>query len=434
MQSNNAWVLTKFCVYKLKMLVSDEHLRPKYMAATDAILYEFYGVKKFTEKLSDSCTDQEFARQINRIGLDALLSLLKNSRYYNALRDLVVARTEISSIRRKLRRQKGKGVVDKDLIKEYNYLTKIYNRGIKILRKMLGLKSYKKAYKRKFNAVKNLMNDYGGWSDGWGDYAFSSFGAHGRDPYDSYGEDDYDDYPDDSSELQDFLKMMNGTTEYMGGRSRPKNPMADPYDEDFDDEWGEYHMGVPFGMSSQSDQEESDIERRINGIYNKLASIEDIVDAYATQANYDVLHHRNPITHRPEMDEPPMEYIPGVTKLPMQGDASDTAIQQQMNQVLSAVGNLTQAMSGFEKWREELDDLLFGEDTVDVQMGAPEITEVPENTPAQELYDKVTNKHPDVYTEAIPEDPELMNREELIDEINNSPVRTITPVVVKEEN
>ena len=452
--NNNRWVLMKFCIYKLRMLVSDEQYRPKYIQSADIIFENFYGIKHFTRKLSDCCTDIEFSRNIDRIGMNQLLQLLKNSRYYNALRDLVIAGDELAKIKHKIRKQKMKGTVDKSLIKEYRYLSKIYDRGQNILRKMLGLKSYKKAYKRKFSAVKNLMNEHGGgWSDGWSDYAFSAFGPsadyYDDDPYDNDDDDGY--RYEDASELQDFLKMMNGTTNYMGGAPRRPSPQRRDssgidYDDPYDDEWGDYQIGVPFG-EAQSEEGESEIEHRINSLYSKLSAIEDIVDAYATQATYDKVHHRNPITHKPLTMEQqrPMEYNPETFQSQTQEqNASNMAMQAQLSQVIGIVGNLTKAMSNFEDWRSSIEAALDEEDDdeyipgsgVDVRMGPPAFTDQEPVSPAQQLYDQVTNRHPDPYQSTpIPEqDPTTMDREELIDEINSAPPRTVIAEKVPSQN
>lgn len=451
--------LYKFIVYQTKMLVSDAQGDPVYMSSFDKIMYEFYGVKHFSKKMSEMWDDREFAQLINKIGIDRLLTLMKNTRYCNILRDLVRIDDDVESLKKKMRKMKARGEMKKGLIKEYRYLVKLYNNGTKSLRKRLGIKSARTAYKRQFKAVKGLINDYG-YDDEYGRWGgFDSFGGMGRSDYDPYDQRDpvYDDddgyYDDDyeygnryedSSELQDFVEMLNGNRRRSNrpgaNRRRVQRPIEDydEYEDDDDDfdEYGEYHRNQDFKRSSDNFYP-TDLEDKVNYLVSKMTEHDDAINGLTAQAEYDYVNHRDPVTHKPRKQ--PIDYDEFMkaqaareqaeAQMSNSSDPSLASVLAEVKMISGAVANLTKAMTGFNEWRMEIDSLLSeidDEDDMEVSMEKPNMSMEDQYDEAARMYWNAMNQTPDVYTtpmEELPEDDgksiDTMSREEVIDEINN---------------
>lgn len=419
--------LMKFIVYQTRLLVSDANGDPSYMTSFDKIIYDFYGVKHFSKRMSEVWDNREYGQLINKIGLDPLLALMRNRSYCNVIRDLVRIDDDIESLKKKMRKAKSRGELKKSLVKEYRYLTKLYDNGMKSLRKRLGIKSMKTAYKRQFKAVKGFINEYSDdYRGNWG--GFESFGGHGMDydPYDSRDPvyDDYDDEDDynyeDSSELQDFVRMMNGPTRRAprpGDRGRfPSNDIEEEFD-DYSDEYGEYHRNR--GFRKEDVFYPTDLEDKVNFLSDRIAEMGDAVNGLLSQEEYDRVNHRDPITHKPRQ---PIDYDD--LKAAEKAKESIGNLTAEIKMISGAVSNLTKAMQGFNEWRQDIDTLLSEIDDEDenvvVEVAEPQIVD----NDAMRLYQELNNKYPDVYTtpmEELPEgkDPNIMTREELVDEINN---------------
>lgn len=446
--------LYKFIVYKTRLLVSDAQGDPAYMSSFDKIIYDFYGVKHFSKRMSEMWDDREYAQLINKAGLDQLFVLMNNTRYCNIVRDLVRIDDDIESLKKKMRKMKARGEMKKSLIKEYRYLTKLYDNGMKSLRKRLGIKSMKTAYKRQFKAVKGLINDYG-YDDEYGNWGgFGTLGNHGMDydPYDSrdpvyddeYYDDDYD-YPryEDSSELQDFVAMMNGNRRpsRRPGVNRGRNVQVD-MDDDYDygdfDEYGEYHRNQ--GFQKTDNFYPTDLEDKVNFLSEKIVEMGDAINGLASQAEYDYVNHRDPITHKPMKQ--PIDYDEFKAKQ-VQSQAGNQepslgSILAEVKLIGGTVANLTKAMQGFNEWRTNIDALLSEideeDDDIDVTMEDPEFSD----SEAAKMYQQAISQYPDVYStpmEDLPEaekDPDTMSRSELVDEINNGSPTEVNAEVEKE--
>lgn len=396
--------LYKFIVHKVKRIVTDPNGNIAYMEAFDRIIYNFYGVKHFSEKMSEMWDDREFAILINRVGLKNILTLIGYKKYYNALRELIIIDTILPKLRRKINHKQQKGKQDReyrDMIKEHRYLRKLYTKGEKALRKRLGIKGGQQSYKKRFGNIKSLVNEYHDRS--WG--GFSSI-----DGYDDYEDYDYD----ETSELDDFLAELKGV-DTSKSRYHQENDsiLGDSYDNDFS----------LFDDDGDDDGAIGQVEQKVDTISAKLNQLNDVISALASQSKYDKVNHRNPVTHQPAMNADNMR-------------PNDMVMQQQLQQINSTLGSLTAAIGNIEAWRQNMDAILLSNDedeeeeeydSYDMMMDDPSFIS------PQQIQEKI-NKYPDVYQEQSKINPRqvvsraeltrqqpLMSREELVDALNNDP-------------
>lgn len=432
--------LYKFVVYQTKGLVSNNRGKPVYMDSFDKVIYELYGIKHFSRKISEYYDDRDIVDLIDATGLEQLIRLMKNTRFCNVVRELTLIDNDTESLEKEIRKMRRKGKSNKHMLREFNDLKKLYEKGIKSLRRRLGIRNAKMAYKRKYAAVRELV----GGSDYYDndDYDFSGLSnvryRGGRDPYDNdyfddpYEDDqDYDEYDEDSSELEDFERMLNGPSR-KPRRRRVKDPLDsdfyddDPYarsrdDEEELEEYEEYHL-----ERSMKDKD------RLDNLTMHVMELSDCVQALMSQSRYDQVNHRDPVTHLPQKRRI-KEYIPPQDNdSELQGEAMESIIEE-IESLKDATNTLVDGMLSFQKWQNQINQLIIEEafdDESDVEMGEPVIDD------AIDHYQKIINAYPDVYEtpmEELPEDgkeipslpqesknPNQLNHKEVIEEVNRT--------------
>lgn len=476
-------VLYKFVVYQIKTLVTNNRGKTVYMDSFDRVILDLYGVKNLSRKISESYDDREIMDFIDKVGLDQITRLLQNTRYCNAVRDLIRIDDDCEELAKEIRKLRRKGKRSKSMIKEYNELKNLYKRGIKNIKKRLGIKSNKKAYKYRYNAVKGLLNEGRGWDGSFreipmdDDYDYDPYddddyyrGGRKRasDPYDEYDDeeeidDGYD--PENASELETFCRMMNGPDRRRAAiRQRIKRSIYaeqmgydedddfdyDPYDEqrkqrarngeyeDDDPEFGRYRRNTD--VDDIEDYEDPGDDLKYEALYDKVAVLADVVQALASQREYDMVNHRDFVNHRPrtKANDRPVEYPEEYYRLygrpdgykPSPQEVRDDYVDKiamDMTEIKVATSNLVKAMSAFEDWRQGIDEMLAElaedydeDDTYDEPV-------VSDENPILKAY----NKYPDIYETPIDQlppgpadnpqrDPKTMSRAEVIDEINRT--------------
>lgn len=436
--------LYKFIVYQTKGLVSNNRGKPSYSDSFDRVIYDLYGVKHFSRKIADYYDDRDIMDLIDRIGLDQLVRLMKNTRYCNIVRELTLIDNDTESLEKEIRKMRRKGKSNKPMLREFNDLKKLYDKGIKSLRKRLGIRDARTAYKKRYMAVRDLVSNGSGYYD---DFEFSGLSnvryRGGYDPYDNgrsydddyiddpyYDDQDYDEYDEDSSELEDFERMLNGPRR--PSHRRPPDSSYefyddDPYDRRDDEdemaEYEEYHR-------NRSLRREGD---RIDILTTHVAELSDCVQALMAQSRYDQVNHRDPFTHFPQKNYA-KEYVP-----PQFGAGSQertmATILGEIDSLKDATNNLVQGMINFQNWQDQINELLV-EDALEngdleVEMGDPVIDE------EVSYYQKLANAQPDVYETSMedlpdeegvqvpsmppkPKDPTHMTHREVIAAVNRS--------------
>lgn len=451
-------LLYKFIVYQTKSLVSNNRGKPAYMDSFDHVIYDLYGIKHFSRKIAEYYDNRDIMDLIDRIGIKQLVQLMKNTRYCNIVRELTLIDNDTDSLEKEIRKMRRKGKSNKHMLREFNDLKKLYDKGIKSLRKRLGIRDARTAYKRRYMAVRDLVSGGRGYYDDDYDFEFSGLSnvryRGGYDPYDngrSYDDDydvyddrDYDEYDEDSSELEDFERMLNGPQKRQRRVNRP--PVDDDFDDDdpyakheYDDddldEYEEYRRNRSVRNGNYDEKDRLDI------LTSHVVELSDAVQALMTQSRYDEVNHRDPVTHLPKRRYA-QEYIP-----PQNNQDSGSMTQErfmatvigEINGLKEATNHIIDTVYKMQEWQNEINSLLveeamedgeFSEDA-EVEMGAPIIDSEEDN-----YYQRIANAHPDVYStpmEELPEDeeeippmpprpkdPNHMTHKEVIEEVNRS--------------
>ena len=389
---NNNVMYYRFITYQIRRIIADTSGEIAYCDEFDKIIYDFYGVKGFSKKLvNGSCYyDYDYMNHIDRIGMPKLLALLKDKRYVQTLKDLVMIDVELRHLKKKVAKLRQKGTSYKKEMKEYNYLIKLRKRGLRSLRKRLGLRSSKNSYKRHYQAVRGLIDRDRGNFDSFGGFIY------GDNDYDPYDEDyDYDD--DDTSELEDFQRMMlgrgrGGSSKRRSNRPRPRRaampPQYDPYDD---------RPLMP---------EKGSLDQYFDD------------DPEGFLDDWDDYKRNRTFFEDDEIDEDDDEYYDDFQ------DMQNSAIQAQLSLLTNSMRDITTAVADIQEtiavFKEALDEVELDDEDEDIVDGE-----------AKEYMDKI-NKFEDPYaaidqqTETakknlLPQQPvDTMSREQLIDEINAS--------------
>lgn len=446
-------MLYKFIVYQTKSLVSNNRGKPVYIDSFDHVICDLYGVKHFSRKIAESYDNRDIMDIIDQTGFESLVLLMKNTRYCNIVRELTMIDNDLSALEKEIRKMRRKGKSNKHLLREFNDLKRLYSKGIKSLRKRLGLRDARTAYKRKYAAVRDLVSGGSGvYDDDDYDFAFSGLSNvryrggydpydHNRaydDEYDTYDERD-DEYDEDSSELEDFERMLNGPDPR---KRKIRKPPIDDYEDDdpyarsnrdYDDEddlaeYEEYHR-------RRSSRDKTD-EDRVDLLTSHVAELSDAVQALMSQSRYDEVNHRDPVTHLP-MKGYAHEYIPPQERQEGSQEKMLATLIGEIDGLKTATNSIIDAVCKMQEWQGEINEMLiedeeeFG-DGPDIEMKPPVIDGGGEN-----YYQTLMNKYPDVYTtpmEDLPEDenfvdvelpktkkdPDHMTHKEVIEEVNRS--------------
>lgn len=271
-------VLYKFVVYQVKRLVCDCDGEPLFMEAFDRVFYDLYGIEDFSAKLSRMYNNRSMQKLINMVGLQQLIKLFKNPSYCNILHEMVMISNDLSELRKKIYKKRKKG--DTKHLKydqrEFNDMLKLYNKGIKALRKSLKIKDIHKAYKDKY---KNLRNFIGQNNRDlyWDDVDLRGFDGiidDDDDDYDIFG-DDFD--PDDSTILEDFARALNGGRANKSRRRKQSFEYVDD-DDDYD----------------ETDESFDNLNSKVDHLCNHMQALSDTVQGLAAQNHYDTVNNRKP--------------------------------------------------------------------------------------------------------------------------------------------
>ena len=429
----------KFLVYKISKLVKTSRGRLQYMSNLDDIFYDIFGVKHFVKKINESYDSRDIIDVLESIGSDNLMSIMNNPTLYNALRDLISIDYRIEKLKKEIKKQSKKNKRDKSLIKEYNYLTKLYKDSIKYFRKKLGIKDSKSSYKRKYKSLNNIVNrneyDYD-------DDEFTSILLNGDEfDFDVYEyDDDYDDddsYYESTSELDDFVNMMNGRNPKGRSSHKKKNQKSetrryinqDPsdfdIDDDDDDDYDEY--------DSDDIEREDAIVGHLNKLTDNVTELAGVVQSLVARNEYESTQRRKQQYQNPVnvADLHPQ-------KLQPQGQSYQTDDHREIEIITDFIGklseeqvkmkadqkNMARAMDHMIQNQQQIKNYLESLfDDVEDDYEEEEQEEVPyQPSRSNELIAKI-NRHEDVYEdtdEVEPRQLSKMTREDIIDAINNS--------------
>ena len=272
----NSSVTYKFILYKMKMLVTDNRGRLRYLESLDNILYDVFGIKNTMKKINNAYDPREISGLIDNLGVSVLLQLFNSGKMYKILEDLVQINYRMNELKKEIRKQSRKDKRDKDDVKEYNYLMDLYKKSIKYIRNKFGIKNAKTSYKRKYQSLNNIVKNKG-YGDYWDedDESFTSILMRDDEYY--FDDDDDDDFDPSTSELEDFVNMMHGGRKKKNVR---RYDSYDDYDDDdddnmslFDDE-DDYDYRRKSSRSSKYDQIPPSIDE---GLHEQMSVLTDTV-------------------------------------------------------------------------------------------------------------------------------------------------------------
>lgn len=417
------------------------------MSNLDNIIYDIFGVKHFVKKLNESYDSRDIADVIETVGSKHLMDIMNNSKLYDALVDLVAINYRIGELRKELRKQSKKDKRDKSDVKEYKYLSNLYEESIKYFRKKLGIKNSKTSYKRRYRSLNNVVNH-----DGY-DYDDDDFTSILLRTDDFYFDDDYEsDYDDDddyesTSELEDFVRRMNGRQSERQSRRNPNRPnnerryRQDPSDfdldeeddDDEDDDWLESSRKPSRNAVLPSMEDKAVVQ--LNRLTDTVAELSGAVHALMVKDEYTSAQRRK---ERYEQNIDPNLLRPAAQPGSVITTPYNSQIDEMMNTLNSNIKYLVNDNMSIKQNQKEMakamDQVVMRENELMGVLGElidlssddddePVMVEYPFNN-SRQITD-VINMHEDVYenmdeTPVVPRDLKKMTKEELIDAINNS--------------
>lgn len=438
-------VIYKFLIHKIKCLVKDSRGRLKYATYFDNIIYDIFGVKHFSRKLDESYADRDFIDVLETVGSDHLMKIMNNAKLYEAMRELIAINYRINTLRKEIRKQGKKDKRNKQDLKEYKYLTNLYEESIKYFRKKLGIKNSKNSYKRRYRSLSNIVREEHDYDDEYTSILLRS------DDDDYYFDDDeeYDEYDDyeSTSELEDFVNRMNGKPDRKSSRKqKPSRPSYRPSrysDEDFDldeeddfeDDDDEYDDRRS-RRSSMPSMEDPAI-KQLNNLTEVVTDLAGAVQMLVNKNEYDTVQRRKEMYQNQYSGRISEEHLRPADDRDMVSDSVDThkeleiitefigRLSDEQNKIKTNQKTIAEALDQVVHQQKDIiaflntfaeDDEYEGEDiSEDVVMRSPVVS-------GNEDLSQRFNKYPDVYEEiANEEDSEgKLKVEELIDTINNS--------------
>lgn len=291
-------VVYKFLLSKIKKLVKSQRGELKYMQNFDNIIHDIFGVKHFTKKINELYDRRDLICVIEDVGSKELMAIMNNSRYYDAMRELVMVNHRMETLKKVVHKQRKKGKSYKKFSEEYEYLLKLYKKSIKRFRKFLGIKSTKTSYKKKYSSLNSIVkNDYD-------DDRYS--GLLDDDDFENDYDDDYyddDDY-ESNTEFDEYVKRSSrGNRKKSNTTRRRVSSQYDDFDldDDFDDdEDEEYPRSVP----SMDDRAIA----QLNNLTDTVSELAGAVQSLMNKNEYESSQRRKMMYQEPEI--PRYQYSP----------------------------------------------------------------------------------------------------------------------------
>jgi len=386
-------VLYKFVLFRMKELICDDRMRPRYMGSFDRVIEDLFGVPSFSRKIANMYDNRDVRAVIDMVGLDYLMTILNNHHYFTVIEELIRVDHQIRHLKGINKKRERKGKRSKYLIKKYNYFLDLYDDSLKELRKLLDIKNPKTAYKNQFQTLNDLVHrgrrnkDYDDdlFAFDWDDDDLFSM----DDPYESnigsrWLRDEYD----GSSPLEDFINALNERRASKKSPSRTRQPRRerDSQKESLYDDYFDPYDNSPlereeYYEEDDSSQEVDEVESKINRLTDCVMDLSSTVNALVNSNEYDRVN--------PEVDDEfssIMETLDNLTK----------------NQKVLA-GTLEHIL----QWKGDLEELLMEEDE--------EGTEEEDEDEIDVIIEPPTLKKSDTFDEEAPK-----TRKEMIDQVNHT--------------
>lgn len=451
-KKNKSLAVYKYIMYRIKKLICDGRGKIKYMVNFDVVIEEIFGVKNFSKNINELYDTRDIIDLVDTLGLETLYELLNNPQLFSMLDELTRIDARLKYIKKKLKKKDKR---DKYLIKEYNYLTKLFKDGVKYIRKRFGIRNAAKAYKRKYRALNDILHgdNYDDDEDGFSsillrddDYFFDYDDDDDDDDYGEYGRKYVDDYDYDQGSIDDdFYEMLHGRDPRRRDSKVLKRRKRSSYEEmaeDWNDEDEEDYNNF---------MKKDDTEKRVDHLTDVVMELSEGVQALLSQQEYE--RRKRPIAYDEAMQRYEAELKERERLLdkatssnwenedddePVATDMSDQTLKlvQQIAAQVEAIGNNTvrheeviQVMARQQMEINDFLDRLMEDDDDDIDDESSNIP-IPKAAPTPApVEDDIVFNEPQIVEEVEPseEDIDKMTTEEMVDAINSSIPETKDP-------
>lgn len=326
----------KFVMYQVKRMVTDPHGDPIYIKAFDHVMYDLYGIEDFSLRMSRMYKNTAIMKLIDKVGISQLMKLFKNPSYCNILYEMTMISEDLRVLKKKIVKKRAKG--DTKCIrsdqKTFNDLLKLYNKGIKALRKSLKIKDISKAYKDKYKFVRSFVGQSGRNDLYWDDINFDGFDEILDEDDDIFG-DDFDD--DDSAIFEDFQRDLLGGSKKRRTRKRQTRKAFEFDDDEEDDEYEDASL--------------DELTDTVNNLCNHMQSLSDTVQGLAAEKHYDTVNNRTKRNTRVTHSNRTVQ-VPQTDQL-----SSDIAdMKNTMKSVVDVLQDMNGRISNVEELIDEVED------------------------------------------------------------------------------
>lgn len=399
----------KFLMTKIKKLIVDESGDARYMDNFDQVMEDVFGVKNFAHKINDCYDDRDIMSALQLVGLKNLIDICDNPKMYTIFAEMVEMDHRMDVIKKAKKKASKKGkALDKDLVKEMKYLAEVYRDAVKIMRKKFGVKSVKTSYKHRYTGVASLVERKN--SFGYDDDEMHALLYDSDDLYDMDDDEDEDDYDSDESgsELDMLMRRRMGTpvkgkkTASFRQSVTESKPQPKPkYRRDFDDD-----------DDDDDDGGDIDLEEKIDALAGIVSNLANVVQM-TSNANTSV-RYTEPLRQQASI---PLKAVVS---------SADPNITRTINDLTRAVQIMAQKQNEMIDTQQQLFDYIGGEyedDDVDPSV----MPNVP--GPGPSALQAQVDKYPDITADFGDEKLVDFTKEDLIDTINNMPLKSTSAVV-----
>lgn len=290
-------IKAKFVVNQLMGIICDASGKSVNTEAVDNVFEDIFGYKRLASKLDCTRDDIGMLSILSDFGLNDIFSICNDVKVMDVIADLVIMDLQMHKLHKVLKRADKKGEKrPKNKVKDYKYVSQLYEKTVKVLRKQLGYSS-KMSLKSSFNSAKALVTGYS---------------REGRSYFESqYYGDDEDYYDDDDDEVvtpyDEYLRSIrrkkpkshvherfeqlpgqNPAASRMVFKMKPRHSMQIPLDDLMDDDDDDEDDGGDVLLERYDDRTgDANINRKLDVLISTMERMVNLVAAPAARLEVD---------------------------------------------------------------------------------------------------------------------------------------------------
>ena len=340
-KNKKAKVVSSFVVYQIKTLICNRAGKIIYGQAFDTVFKDLTGYKHLSRDIGRCRTDTGVLQILAEVGFDDVFNMLNNEAIYACLGDLTILRARMTELNEyfdkcnKKRRQKAK-----KFVKEYEQSKKLYAKGIKNLRKVLGISDKDTPFDKRYGNIKGLI-EYrkNGYDSG------DSFSLYDDDPYDIYGsvssfdDEDVEDREFGGGQFEDFVDRLSGGRRRSSKKRNALSYSPNRFEDDDEDD------ALSFYDEDESDDEEfrDEYEESLDALGNQVSKLTSVVQNLV-----------NAQTSINQADAVAAERY----NRRMRQSYSDHSVGPDIQSIQTSIDQLTQLMKGVVKKQNAMEEVL----------------------------------------------------------------------------